>query len=80
MDMTPTQSRMARAALGWSVTKLGEAASVRAMTVSNFERGGGCYASTVAKLRRAFEAAGIVFVGDGEASLSGGPGVRLRPD
>lgn len=71
---------MARAALGWSITDLAERASVRPMTVSGFERGGNCYASTVVKLRSAMEAAGVVFVGDGEASLAGGAGVRLRHD
>lgn len=77
MQMTPQQSRMARAALGLSVNDLAGLANVRAMTVSNFERGGGCYASTVAKLQAALEAGGAVFVANGEASLSGGPGVRL---
>ena len=78
MQMKPVQSRMARAALGWSIADLAEAASVRDMTVSNFERGGGCYASTVSKLQDALEAAGIIFVGGGEASLSGGVGIRVR--
>jgi transcriptional regulator with XRE-family HTH domain len=80
MQMTPIQSRMARAALGWSIAELAEAAKVRAMTVSNFERGGGCYASTVQKLQGAMERAGIVFVSAGEASIAGGVGIRLRGD
>ena len=78
MQMTPQQSRMARAALGLSIADLAELAGVRAMTASNFERGGGCYAATITKLQSALEARGIVFVGNGEASLSGGPGVRLK--
>jgi DNA-binding transcriptional regulator YiaG len=78
MQMTPTQSRMARAALGLSIVRLSEMAGVRAATVSNFERGGECYRSTVDKLQRALEAQGAAFLADGEASLSGGPGVRLR--
>lgn len=76
--MTPTQSRMARAALGLSIADLAAAAGVRAMTVSGFERGGNCYASTVGKLRGALEDRGVVFIGAGEASLNGGPGVRLK--
>ena len=77
MGITATQSRMARAALGLSIIELGKAAGVRAATVSNFESGGDAYASTVAKLRGALEARGAVFVGDGEASLTGGAGVRV---
>jgi transcriptional regulator with XRE-family HTH domain len=68
---------MARAALGLSIIDLGKAAGVRAATVSNFESGGDAYASTIAKLRSALEDRGVVFVGDGEASLTGGAGVRL---
>lgn len=78
MNLTPEQCRMARAALKWSVAELGERAAVRAMTVSSFERGGDAYASTIRKLQDACETAGVVFVGAGEASLSGGAGVRLR--
>lgn len=70
---------MARAALGWSIDQLGAAAKVRAATVSNFERGGDCYASTVGKLKAALEVAGAVFVGAGEVSLAGGEGVRFVP-
>lgn len=77
MSITPVQSRMARAALGWSIDDLGGRANVRAATVSSFERGGDSYASTVLKLRTALEAGGVVFVGTNEASLSGGAGVRL---
>ncbi len=69
---------MARAALGWAIDDLAKAAPMRAATVSNFERGGDAYASTVRKLQGALEAAGVVFVGIGEASLSGGAGVRLK--
>lgn len=78
MEMTPTQSRMARAALDLSQADLAKLAGVREMTLSNFERGGNCYASTVAKLRKALEDRGAVFISTGEASLSGGAGVRLK--
>lgn len=76
--MTPSQCRMARAALGLSIRELAALTEMHHPTISNFERGGGCYASTVEKLQRALEAEGVVFVANGEASLSGGPGVRLR--
>ena len=69
---------MARAGLGLSAADLAELASVRVATVSHFERGGESYASTVGKLREALEKRGAVFLGEGEASLTGGPGVRLR--
>lgn len=75
MEMIPVQSRMARAALGWSIDKLAEAAGLRAATVSSYERGGDCYASTVAKLREALELGGVMFIA---ASPDSGPGVRLR--
>lgn len=78
MTMTPEQCRMARAALDMTTHDLAVAAEVRANTVSHFERGGESYASTVGKLRAALEAAGVAFIGAGEASLSGGPGVRMR--
>lgn len=70
---------MARAALRWSVNDLGEKASVRAATVSSFERGGDAYRSTVEALRTALEIGGVVFLGNGETSLIGGPGVRVAP-
>lgn len=69
---------MARAALGLSIPQLAELAGVRANTVSHFERGGESYASTIGKLRVALEDRGAVFLSAGEASLTGGPGVRLR--
>ena len=78
MDLTPLQCRMARAALGQSISDLANIAGVRAMTLSGFERGGNCYASTIAKLRAAIEDRGAIFISSGEASLAGGAGVRLR--
>lgn len=78
MDMNATQCRMARAALGWSIADLAKASGVRDMTVSSFERGRDAYASTITKLRLALEDAGVAFLAEGEASLSGGAGVRLK--
>ena len=69
---------MARAAVRMSVAQLAEAANVRAMTVSSFERGNDAYASTIDKLQAALEAAGVEFIPDGSPSGGGGPGVRLR--
>lgn len=78
MDMTPVQCRMARAALEWAQGDLAKAAEVRQATVSGFEAGKDSRRSTVEAMRTAMEAAGVIFIGTGEASLSGGAGVRLR--
>lgn len=73
--MTPMQSRMARAALGWSTTELARAAKVGISTVNRFETDQATpIPSTLSALRQAFEAAGVIFISEnGE-----GPGVRLR--
>lgn len=72
--MTPTQCRMARAALDWSTTDLARAASVGINTVNRFEAGRDARISTVEKLRLALEAAGLAFIPEN----GGGIGVRLR--
>lgn len=72
--MTPIQSRMGRAAVGWSILDLARAANVGENTVNRFETGRDARVSTVAKLRVALEAAGVVFI----AENGGGVGVRLR--
>ena len=71
--MTPTQCRMARAALEWRTTDLARAANVGANTVNRFETGRDARISTVEKLRSALEAAGVVFI----AENGGGAGVRF---
>lgn len=76
--MKPVQSKMARAALGWSISKLAEASGVHHNTVANFETGR--YqgdADTIAAMRKALEKAGVVFIKEN----GGGAGVRLKkPD
>lgn len=69
---------MARAALGLSISDLAALAGVRPATVSDYERGSDARQSTVNKLRSELEAQGAVFLSPGEASLSGGAGVRLK--
>ena len=60
--ITPMQSRMARAALGWSTTDLAEKAQVGPATVNRFETQARVpIPATLAAIRRAFEAAGVVF-------------------
>jgi transcriptional regulator with XRE-family HTH domain len=78
MQMTPEQCRMARAALGLSIADLADAAEVRAMTVSGFERGSDSRRSTVERLQAELEVRGAVFIAAGEASIAGGAGVRLK--
>ena len=70
---------MARTALSWGVKDLAEAAQVSTNTVVRFERGEDLKARTVAGLKEALEAAGVIFL-DGEYSGSGGPGIRLMID
>lgn len=76
--MTPTQCRMARAALSMSNSDLAEAAQVGVNTLSRFEQGQDVRHSSVVTLQAALEAAGVSFVAEGETSLAGGAGVRLR--
>ena len=76
--MLPLQCRLGRVAAHWSAQQLAEAAGVAVNTVTKFERGGDARVSTVLLLQRALEAAGVVFVSEGESSMSGGPGVRLK--
>ena len=72
--ITAAQIRAARALLDWEQTALAEKSGVSAVTISAIERGSSDpRASTLTKIQRAFEAAGIEFT-NGEA-----PGVRLKP-
>jgi predicted transcriptional regulator len=77
--MTPAQIRAARALLGWKQTDLAEAAGVSEMTVKGVERGAtDSRGSTLQKIQRAFEKAGIELIPEGGASLNGGAGLRLK--
>lgn len=72
--MRAIQLRMARAAIGWGVRELGKKAGVAANTVTRIENGADAKQSTMDKLQRILEAAGIEFIEEN----GGGPGVRLR--
>jgi DNA-binding XRE family transcriptional regulator len=72
--MTPLQSKMARAALGWGVLELAKQANVSTQTIVRFERGDQLRAQTIELLRCTFEAAGIELI----AENGGGVGVRLK--
>jgi transcriptional regulator with XRE-family HTH domain len=65
---------MARSALGIGVRELASLAQVSPTTVSRIEAGDELKPRTVAAIRQALEAAGVIFIDEnGE-----GPGVRLR--
>jgi transcriptional regulator with XRE-family HTH domain len=72
--MRAIQLRMARAAVGWGVRELAEKAGVTANTVTRIENGADAKQSTIEKLQRALEAAGVEFIEEN----GGGAGVRLR--
>jgi transcriptional regulator with XRE-family HTH domain len=79
-DITSEQLRAARALANWSRKDLAEEAETTERTIARLEDGDSApRASTSAAIRKALEAAGVVFVGDGERSDGGGPGVRLAP-
>jgi transcriptional regulator with XRE-family HTH domain len=72
--MKPVQSRMARAALDWSTQDLARFSDVGVNTINRFEGGQDSRMSSVEKLQRALETAGVIFVPEN----GDGPGVRLR--
>jgi transcriptional regulator with XRE-family HTH domain len=64
--LTPVQSRMARAALQWSVDEAGVAAGMSYRTILRFEKEQrDIQAELIADLRRAYEAAGVRFMEEG---------------
>lgn len=74
--MTPEQLRMARNALRIGTRELAEIAGVSFTTINRFEtEKGGMQHSNAEALRKALEAQGIQFLGDGDTAK--GPGVVL---
>jgi len=77
---TGNQLKAARALAGVNQTELSEKARVNVNTIRNMEgRGAETLVSgldTVRKVQSALEAAGVIFLDDGETA-TGGPGVRL---
>ena len=71
MEITGSQSRLARALLGWSARELAEAAAISLSTVQRFE---GELTETIALARKAIAAA---FEREGGEFLEGG--ARLEP-
>ncbi len=65
---------MARAALNWTTSDLAKAAGIGVNTVNRFEGGSDTRLSSMKKLRRALEDAGIEFISEN----GGGAGVRFK--
>jgi transcriptional regulator with XRE-family HTH domain len=64
--LTITQCKMARAALGWGVRELADAAGISANTVVRFENGRTMpNPATLKVIQNAFEVAGVRFQDDG---------------
>lgn len=72
--MNAAQCKMARAATGFGVRELAEAAGVSPNTVARLERGEVLRQLTIESIRSALERAGVEFI----AENGGGAGVRLR--
>jgi transcriptional regulator with XRE-family HTH domain len=79
-DMVTTrQMRAARALLGWSQQDISDRTGLGVNTINDIERGArDPRKSTWDKIVLAFSDAGIEFIGDGQASLTGGEGVRMK--
>jgi hypothetical protein len=66
--------------VNWSAVELAERSKVGVATIRRAELAGGRIGITLANetaLHQALENAGIIFIAEGEASDSGGEGVRL---
>ena len=76
MVITTAQCRMARVGLGWKETYLARVAGVGLTTLYRFERGKArTQPKTVEAIQRVLEAAGVVFLANGD-----GLGVQLHKD
>jgi transcriptional regulator with XRE-family HTH domain len=79
--ITAAQLRAARALLGMDQRALAHAAGLSVPTIQRMEASEGVIRGTVdslMKLIAAIEADGVELINDGETSLAGGRGVRLR--
>src|SRR4051812_25430359 len=74
--ISPVQSKMARAAVGWGVRELASNAKMSTDTVSRFERGEPLKDRTVDGLAATLEAAGVEFLPDDGVRLKTKPAVQ----
>ena len=72
--MIPAQCRAARALINWSTQQLASQAEVGVNTVNRFEGGQDARISSVDKMRRALESAGVIFIPANGEDV----GVKLR--
>lgn len=72
--MKAVQCKMARAAIGWGIRDLADAAKVSPDTIARLERGEDLRERTVDAIQAALEAAGVEFIPEN----GGGAGVRLK--
>ena len=72
--ITPSETRAARALLGWTQRELAQRASLRLYAVVDFEHERFVSAEAVAMIRFALEDIGVEFIGE----KNGCHGVRLR--
>jgi transcriptional regulator with XRE-family HTH domain len=80
MSLKSSQIRAARALLGWSAQDLARRSCVSLRTIRRAELAAHASSITLANelaLRRALEAAGVIFI---EENVEEGPGVRLRKE
>jgi transcriptional regulator with XRE-family HTH domain len=70
-EITAAQCKAARGLLGWKSKDLAQKALVGINTVTRFEAGNSVEQLTIARLKQAFENAGIEFIEDG---------VRIKPN
>jgi len=79
VTLSPAQCRAARGLLNWDINGLAAATGLTRKTISDFENGKAePRPRTVRDILKAFDDAGVTFIGAGEDSPSGGPGVRLN--
>jgi len=71
------QCRAGRALLDWTAQKLADEAGVGVATVRRYEAGSTIAAGSLIALEQALSRSGVTFIPAGEASQSGGEGVRL---
>lgn len=79
--ITPAQMRAARALLGWDQRRLALEAGVSLPTIRRMEASEGNVrgnVDTLVKVVEALERGGVSLLAEGEATSSGGRGVRLK--